>query len=195
MRAHAAEQEPADLGESRSNTVDIRHYAVTMVDTNRRLTIIGHLPLNHDLRGFYRTVIAIGGLLLAIWGVLWIVADGFGGDGSSIAGLQANGTFGALSVVMGVVLVVAAVLGRNLDHWLGFLLALLSMALGLFGVTFIRTTPEPFALSLSTCVALLTFGTVLMCAASYVGTGTSDDARHRQRAIGHLTAGEYEARH
>ncbi|NMO55737.1 hypothetical protein HH310_31710 [Actinoplanes sp. TBRC 11911] len=166
-----------------------------MVDTSRRLTIIGHLPLNHDLRGFYRTVIAIGGLLLAIWGVLWIVADGFGGDGASVGGLQANGTFGLLSVLMGLALVVAAVLGRNVDHWLGFLLAALAMALGVFGLTFIRTTPEPFALSVSTCVTLLTFGVVIMCAASYVGTGTSADARHRQRAIGHLTIAEYEAGH
>ena len=166
---------------------------MTMVDTNRRLTIIGHLPLNHDLRGFYRTVMVIGGLLLAIWGVLWIAADGFGGDGASVGGLQANGTFGVLSVLMGLALVVAAVLGRNLDHWLGFLIAGLAMLLGVFGLTFVRTTPEPFALSVSTCVALLSFGTVIICAASYVGTGTPDDARHRQRAIGHLTSAEYEA--
>jgi hypothetical protein len=178
-----------------SSTVDVDDYAVTMVDTNRRLTIIGHLPLNHGWRGFYRSVIFIAGLLMAIWGVLWIAADGFGGDGASVGGLQANGTFGLLTVVMGLVLVVAVVVGRNLDHWLGFLLALLCMALGLFGITFLRTTPEPFVLSVSTCVTLLAFGTVLMCAASYVGTGTSADARHRQRAIGHITATEYETGH
>lgn len=168
-----------------------------MVDTNRRLTIIGHLPLNHGMRGFYRTVIAIGGLTLALFGILWIVADGspIGGDGASVIGLHANGRFGSLSLVMGVVLFVAAVVGRNVDHWAGFLLAVLSMILGVFGLTFIRTTPEPFAFSAGTCIALLSFGAVIMCAASFVGTGTPADARHRERAAGRITAAEYAAAH
>jgi peptidoglycan/LPS O-acetylase OafA/YrhL len=161
---------------------------------SRRLTIIGHLPLNHSLRGLYRTIIAVGGLLLVLYGILWIVANGspIGGDGESVLGLRGNGTFGSLSLLMGVVLVVAAVLGRNLDHWAGFVVALLSMAIGVLGLALIRTTPEPFALSAATCVALLSVGAVLMCASSYVGTGSEDEARHRARASGMITAAEFE---
>jgi hypothetical protein len=158
-----------------------------------RLTIIGHLPLNHSLRGLYRAVIFISGVLLALYGILWVVADGspIGGDGDSVLGLQGNGRFGTLSLVMGVVLIVATILGRNIDHWAGFVLALLCMAIGVLGLALIRTTPEPFGLSAGTCVALLTLGAVLMCAASYVGTGTVDEARHRLRAAGLITSAEF----
>jgi hypothetical protein len=164
---------------------------------NRRITIIGHLPLNHQLRGLYRAIIAVGGLVLALFGILWIVADGslIGGDGASVLGLHANGRFGLVSVVLGAALVIAAVVGRNADHWVGFLLAALLMVLGILNLALIRTTPEPFALSAGTCIALLGLGAVLMCAASYVGTGSAAEARHRTLAIGHLTAAEYAAAH
>jgi len=164
---------------------------------NRRLTIIGELPLNHPLRGFYRTVIAVGGVVLAVFGILWIVANGspIGGDGASIIGLHANGTFGSFSLLIGVVLIGATIVGRNVDHWLGFLLAALCMVLGVLGLALIRTTPQPFALSAGTCIALLALGAVLLCASSYVGTGTAAQARHRALSAGHLTAAEYAAAH
>ena len=164
---------------------------------NRRLTIIGHLPLNHELRGLYRTVIAVGGVVLALFGILWIVANGtpIGGDGESVLGLHANGTFGSVSLVIGVALVVATIVGRNVDHWLGFLLAALCMAIGVLDLATIRTTSQPFALSAGTCIALLVFGTVIIGAASYVGTGPDAEARHRALAAGRFTAAEYAAAH
>jgi hypothetical protein len=164
---------------------------------NRRLTIIGHLPLNHELRGLYRTIIAVAGVVLALFGILWIVANGspFGGDGESVLGLRGNGTFGSLSLVMGVGLVVATIVGRNVDHWLGFLLAVLCMAIGVLDLALIRTTPQPFGLSASTCVALLGLGAVLICASSYVGTGPDAEAQHRALAAGHVTTAEYAAAH
>jgi hypothetical protein len=164
---------------------------------NRRLTIIGHLPLNHPLRGFYRTVIAIGGVLLALFGILWIVANGtpIGGDGESVLGLHGNGTFGSLTLLMGVALVVATVIGHNVDHWVGFLLAALCMVIAVLDLALIRTTPEPFALSAGTCIALLVFGAVIIGASSYVGTGTAAEAGHRAIAAGRFTAAEYAAVH
>jgi hypothetical protein len=164
---------------------------------NRRLTIIGHLPLNHPLRGLYRTVIAIGGVVLALFGTLWIVANGtpIGGDGESVLGLHGNGTFGSLCLLMGVALVVATIIGHNADHWLGFLLAALCMVIGVLDLALIRTTSQPFALSAGTCFALLVFGAVIMGASSYVGTGTAADAGHRAIAAGRFTAAQYAAAH
>jgi hypothetical protein len=162
---------------------------------NRRLTIIGHLPLNHQLRGLYRAVIAVAGGLLVILGVWWIVASGspVSGAGESVLGLQANGRFGLFSLLIGVVLVIAAVLGRNIDHWLGFVLSILAMVVGLFGLAFLRTTPEPFALSPSTCVFFLVVGIVVMCASLFVGTGTADQSRHRLFEQGRMTSAEFAA--
>jgi hypothetical protein len=164
---------------------------------NRRLTIIGHLPLNHELRGLYRTIMAVGGVVLALFGILWIVANGspIGGDGELVLGLRGNGTFGSLSLLMGVALVVSTVIGRNVDHWLGFLLAALCMVIGVLELALIRTTPQPFGLSAGTCIALLGFGAVIICASSYVGTGPDAEARHRAHAAGHVTAEEYAAAH
>src|SRR2546423_15422644 len=97
-----------------------------------------HLPVNHHLRPLYRTLGGLAGLYVLVFGVLGFVRarglDFFAQPKSGaqlpwVLGLRTNPAFAVLSIVVGLVIVVAAVVERHVDHYVnlaagsGFFLA------------------------------------------------------------------------
>jgi hypothetical protein len=65
------------------------------------------LPVNHRLRGVYRVIGGIVGVLLVVFGILGFVVSG------DVLGAPASAGFSAICLVAGLVMILAAVQGRN----------------------------------------------------------------------------------
>ena len=84
------------------------------------------LPVNHRLRGVYRAVGGIVGVLLVVFGIAGFVVSG------DVFGAPASTAFSAICLVAGIVMILAALQGRNLaaevNAYLGAVLIVLGFA-------------------------------------------------------------------
>lgn len=132
-----------------------------------------HFPVNHPLRPLYRTLALLAGLFVLIFGVVGFFATQgtplFEVGDEQAFGLRTNPAFSYASIVAGVVIVLATLLGRNFDRviylWVGsvFLLAGTAMMLlmGQDETNFLNFT-------MATCVVSYLIGSVLTTAGMYV---------------------------
>src|SRR5687767_13051959 len=98
-----------------------------------------HFPVNHQLRPLYRALSVTAGLYVLAFGAVGVITtqgDPFYSTGDATAlGLKTNPAFSYLSVIAGAVVVLATLIGRNVDRivylWVGggFLLAGTAMLL------------------------------------------------------------------
>ncbi|HZD96938.1 MAG TPA: DUF4383 domain-containing protein, partial [Micromonosporaceae bacterium] len=79
---------------------------------------MSHIPVNHPLRTFYRFLATLAGLYILIFGIVAFVKT----KGTPafqqhslpwVFGLHANLAFSIISIVAGIVVVLAALVGRN----------------------------------------------------------------------------------
>ncbi|MGW2347119.1 DUF4383 domain-containing protein [Streptomyces sp. NPDC001661] len=108
-----------------------------------RMKLDEHLPVDHRLSRTYRLSAAFMGLFLLAFGVLGLVHRiGFFDTGANTAlGLNTNGALSVLSLVVGTVLVAAAVLGGNTASTVNIVLGL---AFLLAGFTFLFALDSRF---------------------------------------------------
>ncbi|MEV7227840.1 MULTISPECIES: DUF4383 domain-containing protein [Polymorphospora] len=147
---------------------------------------MAHNPVNHPARPIYRAIGALIGLYLIVFGVLGFIETGsgefFAQDGSAVLGQGTNLGFSVVSAVLGVIILVATGLGRNIDaavnKWLGYLF----MALGLGELAVLRTDANIFNFTVATVVVTMIIGIVLLMAGMYGKVGTDDEHRAWQDA-------------
>jgi hypothetical protein len=132
-----------------------------------------HFPVNHHLRPLYRTLSVLAGLYVLTFGVVGVIAtqgDPFYGAGDETAlGLKTNPAFSYLSVAAGAVIVLATLIGRNVDRiaylWVGtgFLVAgtIMMLLMGEAKTNYLNFT-------MVTCVVSYVIGSVLGTAGMYV---------------------------
>jgi len=84
------------------------------------------LPVNHRLRGVYRAIGGIVGVLLVVFAIAGFIASG------DVLGAPASTAFSAICLVAGLVMILAAVQGRNaaaeVNAYLGAALIVLGFA-------------------------------------------------------------------
>jgi drug/metabolite transporter (DMT)-like permease len=91
------------------------------------MTMLGlkTLPVNHRLRRIYQAVAGVLGLLLVVFGVLGLILSG------DILRIPASTTFSVLCLVVGAILIGAALAGGDAaavtNVWVGALLVLIGM--------------------------------------------------------------------
>ncbi|MDG4833425.1 DUF4383 domain-containing protein [Solwaraspora sp. WMMD1047] len=140
-----------------------------------------HNPVNHPAQPIYRAIGGLIGIYLVIFGVLGVVETGggelFAQDDTAVLGQGSNFGFSIISVLLGVLLLVAAGIGRNIDvavnTWLGYGL----MALGLLALAFLRTDVNYLNFSIATVVVVMILGQVLLVAGMYGRVGSDDESR------------------
>lgn len=132
-----------------------------------------HFPVNHHLRPLYRALSLLAGLYVLIFGGVGIVATQgdplFEAGDATALGLKTNPAFSYLSVIAGAVVVLATLIGRNVDRivylWTGtgFLVAGTAMMLlmGDAKTNFLNFT-------IVTCAVSYVIGSVLGTAGMYV---------------------------
>ncbi|MEV4118100.1 DUF4383 domain-containing protein [Micromonospora sp. NPDC049645] len=147
---------------------------------------MAHTPVNHPARPIYRAIGGLTGLYLVVFGVLGIIASTgneiLAQDDTRVLGQGTNLGFSLLSVLLGIVVLIGTVLGRNIDvvinQWLAYGLMVVSLA----GLAFIRTDANIFNFSITTVIVVMTAALVLLMVGMYGKVGTEDEAEAFQKA-------------
>ena len=152
---------------------------------------MAHYPVNHRLRGAYRGLAALCGLLFLVVGIAGIIVtsgEDFFGRGSHWAlGLRMNPAQAWLSVVIGAVLVAAAAIGGSVHHRVSSGGGWVLMVLGVFGLAVLQTDVNVFNYSVVNIIVLLVTGLFVLTAGLYgkVDNDPENAERDRVATSGH----------
>lgn len=142
-----------------------------------------HTPVNHPLRPFYRALAALAGVYLVVFGVLGLVVTGddkaFGPSDASVLGQRANVTFAVVCLVLGVLVLAAVLIGRNVDVAVNTYLGWGLISIGTLSMLFSHTDLNVLNFSIFTCVVSYVVGLVLVTAGLYGKVGSGRPAGER----------------
>jgi uncharacterized protein YhhL (DUF1145 family) len=142
---------------------------------------MAHFPLNHPLRPLYRTLAGLTGTYILIFGCVSLTRTVggtlFSRDSTWALGLRTNLAFAIISVIWGLILVVANLIGGNIEHYTNLAGAVLFMVTGIYMVAFMQTAANFLNFSVSTAILSLVFGVLLLLAGMYDKTGSPELAR------------------
>jgi hypothetical protein len=133
---------------------------------------MAHFPVNHRLRPAYRALAALTGVYLGAFGVAGIARTHdrplfAQTDLPWVLGLRTNLALAALFTVLGVLLIAAAVVGRNIDQLVNLAVGIGFVTLGLFELCVLRTGANVLAFSMVNCNVVFVLGLVLLTAGMY----------------------------
>lgn len=151
---------------------------------------MAHNPVNHPLRPIYRVLGAVTGIYLVLFGVVGLIVTGgdglFGHPTDRVLGQGANLFSSILMLLIGAIVLIATVLGRNsdteVDKYFGWGL----LALGSFELGASRTDANFLNFSIATVCVVYLIGLILIMAGMYSKvapeseTGAPRQARERQ---------------
>lgn len=126
--------------------------------------VMAGLPVDHPLGRVYRFAAALAGVALLGFGVLGFThrLAFLSTHGASVAGLSSNGLLSLLSVVVGVVLIVAAVIGGNVAALANLVLGGLFLASGLVNLALLRTSLNLLAFRMPNVIFSFVVGLLLI---------------------------------
>jgi hypothetical protein len=138
-----------------------------------------HLPINHPLRPLYRFLAALTGLYVLVFGIVGLVQSGshalFSRDHIVALGLRTNMAFSLLSILMGLVVVAAAVIGRNADFAVFLFGGMVFLVSGMAMLVVLQTSLNVLNFTVATCVVSFVIGLVLVTAGLYGRSGTAEE--------------------
>ena len=143
---------------------------------------MSHFPVNHHLRPLYRVLSGICGLYVFLFGLLGLFDTSgspmFDQDtNASVLGLRTNLGFSVLSIVIGAIVLLSVVVGRNLDVHVNRAVGWLFLVAGMAMLTLLRTDLNFLNFSVATCIVSFVIGLTLITAAMYGRVGSAADAR------------------
>jgi hypothetical protein len=149
---------------------------------------MAHFPINHHLRPLYRTLAGLCGVYVLAFGITALVKTGglpfFAQRGlPSALGLHANRAFAILSIIVGVVIVAGAIIGRNVDRWINLVGGVVFLLSGFIMMILLRTSLDFLGFTMATCIVSFIIGLVLATAGLYGHVGSTElyeqEERHR----------------
>ncbi|MEV6928505.1 DUF4383 domain-containing protein [Dactylosporangium sp. NPDC051485] len=145
-----------------------------------------HFPINHHLRPLYRLLSAAAGLYMLVFGVVGFVqtsgAPFFTRDETEWAlGLRTNPAFALLSIIAGVVVLGANVIGRNVAHQINQLAGVLLTIVGMGSLAVMQTEANIFAFSMVNVIVTFILAGVIGTASLYDRVGSTAE-EHRPHA-------------
>jgi uncharacterized protein DUF4383 len=140
------------------------------------------IPTNHPMRPFYRFLAGLTGLYVLVFGIVaFTKTSGMAPfsqaakDNAWALGLRTNLGFAIISIVAGAIILVAAVIGRNIDRHVNMYGGLAFMIVGMAMLLLLQTNANFLTFSMSNCVASFIIGTVLFSAGLYGKTGPAEE--------------------
>jgi hypothetical protein len=133
---------------------------------------MSHLPVNHPLRPLYRGLAALAGTYSLVFGIVGVTET----RGSALfaqtnlplaLGLRTNLAFALLSIAGGAVILVSALIGRNLDALVNLVGGIVFMVVGMVMLGLLRTDANFLGFSMTTCIVSFVIGTVVFAAGLY----------------------------
>lgn len=153
---------------------------------------MAHIPVNHPLRRLYKTLTALAGLYILIFGIIGLTKT----HGQSlfdqdhlqwVLGLRTNLAFAILSIAGGLVMLAAVVIGHNIDHYMEIVAGFVFMLAGLVELALLQTNANFLGFSMVNVIVSFVLGMVVFAAGLYGKTGSEADVaaeeayRHHQR--------------
>ena len=150
---------------------------------------MAHLPVNHPLRPLYRLLAGLCGLYVLGFGIVTLTRtagqDLFEQDGQpQVLGIHGNRAFALLSILVGAVILVGVLIGRNVDRYINTTAAVVFIVAGIVMMTLLRTNANLLGFSMATCVMSFIIGLLLGLAGLYGNVGSHEQAR-REEAFRH----------
>ena len=138
------------------------------------------MPINHKLIPLYRTLAALCGLYILVFGIVALTRTPglgtFAQDGlPTVLGLRANRAFAILSVVVGLVILAGAVIGGKLDRWINLYGGLVFLVAGMAMLILLNTDLDFLGFTVSTCIVSFIIGLVLFSAGLYGKVGSREE--------------------
>jgi hypothetical protein len=144
---------------------------------------MSHLPVDHPLRGLYRGLALLSGVVLVVFGIAGYAKtssmDFFAQPGERVLGLTTNPAFALLSVVVGGLVIAATAVGRNLDVAVNTVLGGVFMLAGLLMLCVLRTDLNFLAFSMTNVNVSFVIGLVLVTAGLYGNVSRQATSRRR----------------
>jgi uncharacterized protein DUF4383 len=135
-----------------------------------------HIPVNHHLRPLYRTLAGLCGLYVLVFGIVGAVQTNdrgwFAREGVWVLGLRTNLAFSVLSVVVGALVLLGLLIGRNVDRTLNVLAGVTFLLAGMAMLVLLRTSANVLNFSVATCVVSFVIGLVVGTAGLYSTVGS-----------------------
>ncbi|MCW3816329.1 DUF4383 domain-containing protein [Micromonospora sp. DR5-3] len=147
---------------------------------------MAHTPVNHPARPIYRAIGGLVGLYFVVFGVLGVIAsvgnDFFAQDDITALGQGTNLGFSLVAIVLGALILLGTVLGRNLDVMINQWLSYALMVLGLAELASLRTDANIFNFSVATVIVTLVLALVLLMVGMYGKVGTDEEREAFEKA-------------
>src|SRR3954469_14604595 len=141
-----------------------------------------HFPVNHHLRPLYRLLCAVAGLYMLVFGVIGFIqtsgSDFFTRDDAEwVLGLRTNPAFSLLSIIAGVVVLGANIVGRNLAHQVNQLAGVVLTVVGMGSLALMQTEANVFAFSMVNVIVTFILAGITGVASLYDRVGTAEAAQ------------------
>jgi hypothetical protein len=154
---------------------------------------MSHLPVNHRLIPFYRTLDAACGIYLLVFGAAGLVQtrglEPFDRDEvPSALGLHTNAGFAVTALAFGAVILVTAIIGGDFFRWVSLVGGVAFLVMGLAALALLETRLNVLAFSITNCIVWFVIGLILFAAGLYGRTGARSEVlaeegfRHGRRA-------------
>jgi len=149
---------------------------------------MAHMPINHHLLGLWRTLAGLAGVYVLVFGIVGVVqtrgTEFFGREDTVVLGLRTNLAFAVLSIVVGAVVLLGALVGGNLDRLINLVGGIVFLSAGLIMLTVERTDANILNFTVATCIVSFLIGLVLLAAGLYGRVGSTDQ-QHAEEAYRH----------
>jgi hypothetical protein len=131
-----------------------------------------HTPVNHPLQPVFRLLAGLIGAYLIAFGIVGVVRTRglpfWAQEGlPSALGLHANRAFAILSVVVGIVLLVGAFIGGNLDQRINLVASVIFLGAGILMLLLLRTSLNFLGFTPATCIVSFLIGMALLLSGLY----------------------------
>ncbi len=152
---------------------------------------MAHIPINHPLRPVYRVLSGLVGLYVLVFGIVGYARtndlDFFSRHGEWVLLLRTNPAFSVLSIIAGLAVLGAAVIGRNLFAYVNLTAGIVFQVAGMAMMALLQTDANILAFSMITCIMSFIFGMILLAAGLYGKVGT-DEEHAAEEAFRHAGA-------
>ena len=143
-----------------------------------------HIPINHHLRPLYRTLAGLGGLYVLVFGVMGLFASShlplFAQPHDHklawVLGLRTNLAFSVLSIIVGLILLLGNIVGRNLDQVANLIAGAVFMIAGMAMMVLLQTDLNLLGFSMVNCIVSFILGTTFLLAGLYGRVGPTEAA-------------------
>jgi hypothetical protein len=132
---------------------------------------MAHNPVNHPLRPIYRALGFLAGAYLVVFGVVGLIQtsghDFTGKTGVRVLGQQSNMLWSIICLILGAIVVIATVIGRNADTETDRFLGWAILVFGAYGLATSRTDANFLGFSIATVVVTFLVGLILILTSLY----------------------------